>query len=340
MRTWHWPGLRLAALGLLVSLVGGFAVPPAGAADVTVSSSLPAIFFLNTDSGQIEWDIFTDGSSWTVGDYDAGVFARNVIQVESSANNHRSLFVDSFGDVHLARALSVDRASGRVGIGTTAPQGNLHIIGGFGNDLFSGMGPDLVTGPAFNFGYAGFSFGRSSGFFNVRPDALAVAPNPSLRFATANVVRMIIDNQGFVGVGAVANPIHPLQLESGAHVTAGGVWTDASSREVKQDIAPLSADTARATLEQLAPVTFAYRADPAEHHVGFVAEDVPALVATADRKGLSPMDIVAVLTRVVQEQQRVAQEQQRAMEEERRATHAALAELRAEMTALRQATGL
>jgi hypothetical protein len=121
-------------------------------------------------------------------------------------------------------------------------------------------------------------------------------------------------------------------MGSGAHVTAGGIWTDASSREVKQDIEPLTPDEARAALASLNPVKFAYKADPAERHVGFVAEDVPALVATADRKGLSPMDIVAVLTRVVQEQQR-------AMEEERRATLAALAELRTEMAALRQATG-
>jgi hypothetical protein len=35
--------------------------------------------------------------------------------------------------------------------------------------------------------------------------------------------------------------------------------------------------------------------------VGFIAEDVPELVATKDRKGLSPMDIVAVLTKVVQD---------------------------------------
>ena len=37
--------------------------------------------------------------------------------------------------------------------------------------------------------------------------------------------------------------------------------------------------------------------------MGFIAEDVPDLVATKDRKGLSPMDIVAVLTKVLQEQQ-------------------------------------
>ncbi len=37
--------------------------------------------------------------------------------------------------------------------------------------------------------------------------------------------------------------------------------------------------------------------------MGFIAEDVPELVATSDRQGLSAMDIVAVLTKVVQEQQ-------------------------------------
>ncbi|MGA2463993.1 MAG: hypothetical protein ABSH06_06520 [Thermodesulfobacteriota bacterium] len=37
--------------------------------------------------------------------------------------------------------------------------------------------------------------------------------------------------------------------------------------------------------------------------MGFVAEDVPDLIATKDRKELSPMDIMAVLTKVVQDQQ-------------------------------------
>ncbi len=47
-----------------------------------------------------------------------------------------------------------------------------------------------------------------------------------------------------------------------------------------------------------------YKGDDSEAYVGFVAEDVPALVATADRRGLGTMDIVAVLTKVIQEQQR------------------------------------
>jgi hypothetical protein len=49
-------------------------------------------------------------------------------------------------------------------------------------------------------------------------------------------------------------------------------------------------------------VRYNYKANPREKHVGFIAEDVPDLVAREDRKSLSPMDIVAVLTKVVQEQ--------------------------------------
>jgi hypothetical protein len=65
----------------------------------------------------------------------------------------------------------------------------------------------------------------------------------------------------------------------------------------------------------LSPVTFTYRLAPSEQHVGFIAEDVPDLVATPDRTGLSPMDIVAVLTRVVQDQQKAIERQQTAIAE-------------------------
>jgi len=51
-------------------------------------------------------------------------------------------------------------------------------------------------------------------------------------------------------------------------------------------------------------------------HVGFIAEDVPEFVATSDRNGLESMDIVAVLTKVVQEQQKAMQEQQEAMQKQ------------------------
>ena len=52
----------------------------------------------------------------------------------------------------------------------------------------------------------------------------------------------------------------------------------------------------------LDPVEFAYKTDSQEKHVGFIAEDAPELVASKDRKGMSSLDIVAVLTKMVQEQ--------------------------------------
>ena len=79
---------------------------------------------------------------------------------------------------------------------------------------------------------------------------------------------------------------------------------------MKQDIHQLDGDAALDALKALQPVTFAYKANPGETNVGFIAEDVPDLVATADRKGLSSMDVVAVLTKVIQEQQRTIEDLQ------------------------------
>jgi hypothetical protein len=121
---------------------------------------------------------------------------------------------------------------------------------------------------------------------------------------------------GNVGLG-VALPTNPIQAASGAYLSAGGSWTNASSRELKKDIRPLPADEAMETLAALAPVTFKYKTDD-EAHVGFIAEDVPDLVATKDRKGLSPMDIVAVLAKVVQHQQALVQQQQAQLSDQRR----------------------
>lgn len=109
------------------------------------------------------------------------------------------------------------------------------------------------------------------------------------------------------GIGT-DTPTYPLHMGSAPHCSAGEVWTSTSSRASKQDIRDLSTGAAEQALEGLNPVTYAYKAAPEEHHVGFIAEDVPDLVATKDRKGLSAMDVVAVLTKVMQEQQRTIAE--------------------------------
>jgi len=118
---------------------------------------------------------------------------------------------------------------------------------------------------------------------------------------------VLAPNGGNVGIGT-KSPTQPLQMGSGAYVSAGGVWTNASSRAYKQDIKTLTGDEAVETLAALRPVHFSYKVDPKESHVGFIAEDAPDLVASKDRKGMSAMDVVAVLTKVVQDQQKTIAE--------------------------------
>jgi hypothetical protein len=209
-----------------------------------------------------------------------------------------------------ANSLAI-RPDGKVGLGTTVPELDLHLFGGATDDTGIGLGPnpDGIPGTesALNIAYAGATFGRGAALFNVRPDSGAAAPNPSLRFLTSNVERMILDDEGFLGLG-VANPGSPIEHSSGAVLTAGGVWQSASSRASKEHIRPLQAADALAALGELAPVRFRYKVEPDDEYVGFIAEDVPELVATPGRKTLSPVDIVAVLTKVVQEQQRQIRE--------------------------------
>ncbi|WP_415405723.1 tail fiber domain-containing protein [Sulfurovum sp. CS9] len=94
-----------------------------------------------------------------------------------------------------------------------------------------------------------------------------------------------------------------LHLGNGAK-NVGGVWIDASSRALKENIKDLSSQDALAAFHKLQPVTYNYKTDKQEQVVGFIAEDVPELVAIQSRDGLSAMDMVAVLTKVVQEQEK------------------------------------
>jgi hypothetical protein len=121
--------------------------------------------------------------------------------------------------------------------------------------------------------------------------------------ASSLLTRFHIDYSGNIGLNTYVIPGIAIATGTGAYLSAGGVWTNASSRALKEDIRELSTRDALRTLEGLRPVSFRYRDTDGEAHVGFIAEDVPDLVATRDRKGVSAMDVVAVLTRVVKEQQ-------------------------------------
>jgi len=161
-------------------------------------------------------------------------------------------------------------ADGRVGLGKKLPTAALDVVG---DGVFSGN----VSGAAGTF--TGNVSGAAGTF-------------------TGNV-------SGAAGTftGITFNEDGSIVSATGATLSIGGSWIDASSAELKQDISDLSEAEALRALQAMRPVHFAYKTDPQERKLGFIAEEVPDLVATNDRKGLSPMDIVGVLTRVAQAQE-------------------------------------
>lgn len=209
--------------------------------------------------------------------------------------------------------------SGQVGVGTATPSRILDIFGGVPIMQNSGTA-------GFDFKNAGATFAASISVgsagnpnlyanwlasTNARDDATKVSwglrldiGSDRFRILRAPVAGTFSSLFDMYGDGSIVS-------STGATLTSGGVWTNASSRELKENIAFLTTAEATETLENLSPVKYNYKIDKEEKHVGFIAEDVPDLVATKDRKGLSSMDIVAILTKVLQEQRKTVEEQQK-----------------------------
>jgi len=173
-----------------------------------------------------------------------------------------------------------------IGIGTTEPKQRLEVNGNIQiHERNSSVAGLMITQASGDTGY--IMHNQAS----------------TLTIGAGSIDRITINRDGNIGMG-VNRPAHPIEMASGAYVSAGGVWTNSSSRHRKENIADLTPEEAIAALAQLQPVEFNYKNDQQEKYIGFIAEDVPDLVATKDRQSLSTMDIVAVLTKVVQEQQK------------------------------------
>lgn len=252
------------------------------------ATDTPAIRQEQTSGGGFTaqtWDIGANEANWFVRDVTGG--SRLPLRIRPGAPTS-----------------SIDiQASGNVGFGTTAPAVPVEV--------------DNSTSPAVGFRNTSQSadqkywqlsvFGQT--FYGILMNDANTTQNFWLEVnrGTGNTVTSVVFPQGNIGVG-VTSPTNPIQAASGAFLSAGGTWTNASSRSYKQDIEDLDAKVAMDAFAKLEPVTYSYKVDPTEHHVGFIAEDVPNIVATKDRKSLAPMDIVALLTKVVQEQQKTIDE--------------------------------
>ncbi|MBZ0110916.1 MAG: tail fiber domain-containing protein [Thermoanaerobaculia bacterium] len=210
--------------------------------------------------------------------------------------------------------------NGDVGMGTASPKAPLHVIsGGTVPGTVNAATQLLVQNTAATTDGAivtvmAGTAGNSQIFFGDPDNELAgrftyAHGSDTMRLFTNGGERVRIDATGQVGFNTTTLS-HPLTVGTGgtngngAHLTAGGVWTNGSSRDFKNHIVGLETAEAMTTLQGLTPVRYQYNVEPGEEYVGFIAEDVPELVASSTRKHLASMDIVAVLTKVVQEQQK------------------------------------
>jgi hypothetical protein len=146
-----------------------------------------------------------------------------------------------------------------------------------------------------------------------------VAPGIQLDYTVPDSIdqdwQIIGDSPNF-RIYDVTNTKDLLTVEaSSGNVLIAGNLELGSSRSYKDNIRDLTTNEALETLQDLRPVAYNLKADPEELSVGFIAEDVPDLVAVNGRRSLSPMDIVGVLTKAVQEQQSTIEQQQATISE-------------------------
>ncbi|MDP4180748.1 MAG: tail fiber domain-containing protein, partial [Bacillota bacterium] len=114
---------------------------------------------------------------------------------------------------------------------------------------------------------------------------------------------IIVDPDGYVGIGKAADKNYNVDIKG---IVRADNISQASSKSVVENNTDLDSDKALELLNGLNPVSFDYvETGLKKHNIGFMAEDVPDVFTTADRKSVTMMDIVGVLTTVVKKQQDV-----------------------------------
>ena len=112
---------------------------------------------------------------------------------------------------------------------------------------------------------------------------------------------MLVTAGGRVAIGNVS-PLHPLHLASGAHCTAGGIWTNASDRALKEHFKSIDREEILDRLANLPIQKWNYRNEGTEvTHIGATAQDFMAAFGLGDDdKSIGTLDADGVAMVAIQ----------------------------------------
>ncbi|MDX2118509.1 MAG: tail fiber domain-containing protein [Planctomycetota bacterium] len=111
---------------------------------------------------------------------------------------------------------------------------------------------------------------------------------------------------GNLGV-EVLHPAFPIEHSSGAKLTAGGVWTNASDRNLKENITPVDLSDVLARVVSMPVSMWNYKADAEAKHIGPMAQDFKQafdlgdsdkVIGTVDADGVALAAIQGLNTRL------------------------------------------
>jgi hypothetical protein len=183
------------------------------------------------------------------------------------------------------------RAGGGVGINTNNPARMLHMRGNASNT------PTML----FESEDAPEDRKIAALFMNVSTGHMSIGRMTDDGAGLATTQLQIRADNGHVGFSRTSIS-HPLHMASGAHVTSGGTWTNASSRELKVGFETIDAASILQRVVGLPLTHWRYRNSPAEGtHLGPMAEDFHAAFGLGgDDKTISSVDASGVALAAIQ----------------------------------------
>jgi Chaperone of endosialidase len=292
---------------------------------LNVSGSFPQ--FRSDSTAAVDWEFGNGG----VGFWFQRTGTSGVLKLQNSALTD-SLVINANG----------------VGINTDSPAAPLHvvdpapapgssiIIGEEGDLLVARSGANSVSFRLANDVRVWNFFNSFQGVYQLRDVTGGTVPfvlNPG---APSN---QLVLSPGGLGINNPA-PAFPIHHSSGARLTAGGVWTNASSRSLKTAFEAIDPLAVLAKVADLPVQEWRYKVEDAStRHIGPVAEDFQRLFGLGDGESIGTVDAngvaLAAIQGLVQKMDKALAAKDEKMDKALAAKDAEIAELRQELRSLK-----